>query len=329
MGCCVSTRGIHDDPSRRRTPKAQSLDRKPDPSQIPFFPLDPNAGDIGSDADSDNESKRNRHGSGKRRTKGVRGAQQQQQQTPQPGTIPFFPLDPNADDVGSDADSYNGEDEDSRVPKQRPRNSNSTASTSQHPQPTTPSFDSSKANVAVMGVRRAGKSRIINTLCDMRRNDPAAASISEPVTAPKPYPFPAFANTVLWEVPSPASGVPLETYFANQRLTAFDLVVVVFCDTLKEFDGALARALQRDNVPFVVVRSKTDQALSEGVEDGYKEEDIVRMIKEHTMGELAKYGVTGKALYCVASALSKRQDHDMPALLKAIGEAVASAGKRP
>lgn len=188
-------------------------------------------------------------------------------------------------------------------------------------------MDTQKINIGVTGQTRAGKSKLINTLRGLKSTDPGAATtgVVECSSKPQPYPFGLFSKAVLWDMPGAGTRLnPTATYFKDKHLIAYDIVFIVYCDTIKEIDVALAKAMLANNVPFFLVRSKTDQAMEEGVEDGLKEEDIIADIKAHAIKELTRNGIQNIAPYCVSGRLTQCQKYDMLQLISAVGTSIAA-----
>ncbi|KAI9261803.1 interferon-inducible GTPase-domain-containing protein [Helicostylum pulchrum] len=85
-------------------------------------------------------------------------------------------------------------------------------------------------NVAVCGVSGSGKSSIVNAILGYKDTESKAAKVGEVETTARPssYQHPDLANMVIWDMPGVGTQRhPIDTYFDNNYLYAFDLLVVV------------------------------------------------------------------------------------------------------
>lgn len=192
-------------------------------------------------------------------------------------------------------------------------------------------MDVTSINIGVTGNTKAGKSKLINTLRGLRSTDRGAAKVGfvETTTKSSPYPFPQFDRAVLWDMPGAGTADnKTETYFDDKLLIAYDIIIITYCDTVKEIDGTLAKALQDKGVPFFLVRSKADQVVAEGLDDGYSQNEIFEQIKQHARQQLAKFGVHDKTPFCISGLLSKCGQYDMLEFIKAVGESIAAERRK-
>eukprot|EP00250_Pteridium_aquilinum_P008167 c17728_g1_i1 orf=3-833(-) len=119
-------------------------------------------------------------------------------------------------------------------------------------------------HVAVVGAKGAGKSSLINGLCNMRDGQPGAAG-GESNGEAKPYRRFMLEAVVFWEMPGAGVGHPSATYFADKKLYAFDLLILV-SDRFQRVDFEVAKSASRLNRRFIFVRTKSDLALRRIVE---------------------------------------------------------------
>jgi hypothetical protein len=85
-------------------------------------------------------------------------------------------------------------------------------------------------NVAVVGMSGTGKSSLVNAIRGYKDTDKRAAKVGEVETTavPRPYPHPDLTTMVIWDMPGVGTkSHPRETYFEDNYLCAFDLLVIV------------------------------------------------------------------------------------------------------
>ncbi|DBB03667.1 TPA: hypothetical protein ACH3X3_010994 [Trebouxia sp. C0006] len=123
------------------------------------------------------------------------------------------------------------------------------------------SFEVTKWNIAIVGQTKSGKSSLVNSLRGLRDTDSGAADvgITETTLQPEPYLLPAAASCVLWDMPGVNTiSNPANTYFRNNLLGAFDMLLLVSADTVLEQDVAILQQAHASGSIVAVIRTKSD-----------------------------------------------------------------------
>ena len=131
--------------------------------------------------------------------------------------------------------------------------------------------------IAVSGESQAGKSTLINALRGIKYGDVdlpegvEAAPVGrgfECTTDIKEYRWPGNKKVKIFDLPGcNTPNWPLESYAARTDLKSYDMVLIVINNTFKESDRLLAQLLRDAKKPFWFVRSKTDSAVQDYMED--------------------------------------------------------------
>uniref|UniRef100_A0A914XCI9 IRG-type G domain-containing protein n=1 Tax=Plectus sambesii TaxID=2011161 RepID=A0A914XCI9_9BILA len=137
-------------------------------------------------------------------------------------------------------------------------------------------------NIGFCGRVKAGKSTLINALRGTRKGDKGWAPTGsfEATQRIQSYRFNGDACKfgVLWDIPGCGSGsVANATYFVEQKLFAFDFLIIISENHFGEAEKALAQEARNFGVPFAYVRSKCDNDLRSIAE----EERIDLLTDEH------------------------------------------------
>ncbi|KAI8353245.1 interferon-inducible GTPase-domain-containing protein [Choanephora cucurbitarum] len=120
-------------------------------------------------------------------------------------------------------------------------------------------------NIAVVGSSGTGKSSIVNALRGYKDTHPEASKVGEVETTSKPKAFqhPDLTSMVIWDMPGVGTkSHPRETYFEDNFLCAFDLLVIVLGNRLMQDDINIALKAKEHRIPVLFVRSKADQVSS-------------------------------------------------------------------
>ena len=114
-----------------------------------------------------------------------------------------------------------------------------------------PSQHTDKINIAVVGLRKSGKSSLINAVRDLTSRDPLAARTE--IERPTKYTFSETA--LIWEFPAVAEVT--SAYLESVEFGQFDGVIVCCNTVLLAFELSLADVCYERGVPVAVVRTNT------------------------------------------------------------------------
>ncbi|KAL9540829.1 hypothetical protein MBANPS3_009460 [Mucor bainieri] len=118
-------------------------------------------------------------------------------------------------------------------------------------------------NIAVVGCSGTGKSSIVNAIRGYKDTHPKASKVGEVETTEKPMPFqhPDLASMVIWDMPGVGTqSHQRDTYFQDNYLSCFDLLVIVLGNRLMQDDIDIALQAKEHRIPILFVRSKSDQS---------------------------------------------------------------------
>lgn len=152
-------------------------------------------------------------------------------------------------------------------------------------------------NFALTGQSGCGKSTLINAVRMRRDGDPDAAAVGETETTTKiqKYIHPEFDYIVLWDLPGAGTlKQPANTYFLENLLYAFDVLLILSADRFLEIDFQIAKQAKDFKRAFAFVRTKADLSLR----------SMVRRNKKLTMlqaSEMLRKEVTTNFNKCVAA----------------------------
>lgn len=136
-------------------------------------------------------------------------------------------------------------------------------------------FTTPGCNVAVVGQPDSGKSTLIRAL------DGTGGAQHGPL---------ADALVTLWDIqPTPVVPFADASFFEDQRLFAYDMVVIVYAGRLMSGVHEVLQKCVEGRVPFVVVRNKVDADVQSRVERlGESEEAARAAVRKLSMEELTK-----------------------------------------
>ncbi len=98
-----------------------------------------------------------------------------------------------------------------------------------------------------------------SSVCWMHTAGAADVGITETTLQPEPYLLPAAASCVLWDMPGVNTiSNPANTYFRNNLLGAFDMLLLVSADTVLEQDVAILQQAHASGSIVAVIRTKSD-----------------------------------------------------------------------
>lgn len=168
-------------------------------------------------------------------------------------------------------------------------------------------------NIAIVGESGTGKSSIANAILGYKDTDPKAAKVGEIETTSRPasYQHPDLAKMVIWDIPGVGTkSHPIETYFEDNYLCAFDLLVIVLGNRLLQHDIDIALKAKEHKIPVLYVRSKSDQAI-ESKRKRYKgaEEfswanavgELVHEVRDSVFTQLRQHKLNTKKLFIVSA----------------------------
>ncbi|DBA80651.1 TPA: hypothetical protein ACH3X1_007897 [Trebouxia sp. C0004] len=115
----------------------------------------------------------------------------------------------------------------------------------------------------------------------MHTADAADVGITETTLQPESYSMPAAASCVLWDMPGVNTiSNPAKTYFKDNLLGAFDMLLLVSADTIAEQDVAILQQAHASGSIVAVIRPKNDTHINNII---YSEElhppDATRMLQ--------------------------------------------------
>ena len=93
----------------------------------------------------------------------------------------------------------------------------------------------------------------------MRTAGAANVGITETTLQPESYPLPAAASCVLWDMPGVNTlSNPARSYFRDNLLGAFDILLLVSADTVLEQDVAILQQAHSSGSIVAVIRTQSD-----------------------------------------------------------------------
>ena len=124
------------------------------------------------------------------------------------------------------------------------------------------SFIDNKVHIAFVGNSGTGKSTLINSIRGLRSSSPGAAPVNqvECTRVISPYADPRHPHVVWYDVPGAGTAEIRDwQYFMDQKLYAFDALVVVFSDRILQNDLRVLGNAAELGISTFLVRSKSDQ----------------------------------------------------------------------
>ncbi|KAI8068128.1 interferon-inducible GTPase-domain-containing protein [Gilbertella persicaria] len=169
-------------------------------------------------------------------------------------------------------------------------------------------------NVAVVGASGTGKSSVVNAIRGYKDTHPKASRVGEVETTHKPVAFqhPDLTSMIIWDMPGVGTKRhPRETYFEDNFLCAFDLLVIVLGNRLMQDDIDIAFKAKDQRIPVLFVRSKADQAIDSKIrrhedDDEYQWAtavgELVYEVKDSVFTQLRQNQLNTKKLFIVSAA---------------------------
>ncbi len=123
-------------------------------------------------------------------------------------------------------------------------------------------YTEGKFHIAITGNSGTGKSSLINAFRGIWDDEQGAAmtDVVESTSVVTPYPDPNPDNPFIWfDVPGSGTLACSDwTYFNDQGLYIFDVIIILFNDRFTASDIAILKNSERYNIPTYIVRSKSD-----------------------------------------------------------------------
>ncbi|KAI8986577.1 interferon-inducible GTPase-domain-containing protein [Pilobolus umbonatus] len=178
-------------------------------------------------------------------------------------------------------------------------------------------------NVAVVGSSGTGKSFIVNAIRGHMNTGKGSARVGETETTRKPtgYHHPYFKNLMIWDMPGVGtSNHSINTYFDDNYLTTFDLLIMVVGNRLLTNEWLIANEAQKLNMSLIYVRTKIDnryghdnqdtKAWSEALYQLEKEEPAIindgeRVVLQYKIDPSKFFIISGYTLYDFVTTMAK------------------------
>ncbi|XP_051867244.1 T-cell-specific guanine nucleotide triphosphate-binding protein 2-like [Pristis pectinata] len=151
-------------------------------------------------------------------------------------------------------------------------------------------FANVQLRIAVMGEAGSGKSTLINALLGLDEDEEGAAptGCTETTTVITPYPHPTLPNVHYYDFPGlNTAKFPMKKFMKETNFSHYDLGIIATGSRFTENDQLLAKALEKADKPFFLVRSKIDDTVrSESRRKGYNQEEMFQRVREYCISSL-------------------------------------------
>lgn len=175
---------------------------------------------------------------------------------------------------------------------------------------------------AIVGTAGCGKSSLINAFLNLKPTDLGAAptGITETTLEIGRYPDPGTQPprpwTIWYDVPGAGTQrIPHWQYFTNQALFVFDIIILAIGERFQESDCQIIRSCIEFKIPCFMVRSKSDQTITDMMKDEDEDYDgpfdsgefyqkcrqsMIEVLRKMVSEELQRAGLPDQLLYCVS-----------------------------
>jgi len=173
-------------------------------------------------------------------------------------------------------------------------------------------------NVAVIGRSGVGKSSFINAIRRVDADDEGGAPVGvkdTTVDVNNSYPHPNNPLLKFWDLPGVGTDrFPRQTYLADIQVDRFDFFLLITADRFTEDDTWLGREFAKRSKKYFYVRTKVGVDISNNRKaqlKTYKEDDVVRDIRESTQKHLKENGCENVPVFLIDSYQRKKFDFDL------------------
>lgn len=171
-------------------------------------------------------------------------------------------------------------------------------------------------NLVFCGATGTGKSTLINALLGLDELDPGAAKVGETETTQTIQSYQSTNGTMpyvtIWDTPGGGTeNNPAHSYFEDKKLYAFDFIFVVVGNRFLELDLVIVRNAREFDIPFAVVRARSNQDLDARYKSRRKRDntlkkgDLREQLKKDTMHEirsqLEQHGLSNVPTFYISS----------------------------
>ncbi|XP_015271885.1 PREDICTED: interferon-inducible GTPase 5-like [Gekko japonicus] len=185
-------------------------------------------------------------------------------------------------------------------------------------------------DIAVTGVKGAGKSSLINALRGLSDFDEGAAEIDvgHVTDDPQGYPFPVFPNITLWDLPGTGTlEFSAEKYLQRVNYSRYDFFILVASERFTLHDFELSCAIQELGKQFYYVRSKIDTSIkNEKTKPDFNEEATLQKIRDYCLDNLVGAGISSPEIFLVSSWYWEK--YDFPLLKKTLENEIDDLKRR-